>query len=202
MRLFAQFVSYLLHPMLMPTYLLLLVYSTDTYLQLATPANLHLVVTLLVFISSCLLPGFGIILLQRNGLIKSLQMETREERRIPFLITAIFYFLTFYLLRQVQLPSLVPLLLLGATFALVLTMLINLKWKISAHMVGIGGVIGAIIGLSMRLFVDYRLIIMILIIVAGLIGSSRMLLNAHSPAQIYFGFGVGISSQLLLFLLL
>jgi len=94
------------------------------------------------------------------------------------------------------------LLLLGATFALVLTMLINLKWKISAHMVGIGGVIGAIIGLSMRLFVDYRLIIMILIIVAGLIGSSRMLLNAHSPAQIYFGFGVGISSQLLLFLLL
>ena len=129
-------------------------------------------------------------------------METKEERRIPYLITALFFFLTFYLLRQVRLPSLIPLLLLGASLAMTITMLVNLRWKISAHMVGIGGVLGAIIGLSLRLFIDYRLLILGLILIAGIIGASRMILNAHNPGEIYAGFVVGISSQLLLFLLL
>ena len=134
-------------------------------------------------------------------MISSLSMETKEERRIPFLITSIFYFLTFYLLRQVHISSLVYLLFLGATLTLLVTMLINLKWKISAHMVGIGGVIGALTGISLRLYTDYRLLLIALLLVAGMVGTSRMLMKAHNPAQIYAGFLVGVLSQITLFLI-
>ena len=191
-----------MHPLLMPSYLLFIVFHTDSYIQLATPQKLQTVIHALVFVTTFLIPSFCAYLMLRFGLIKSLSMETKEERRAPFLITGILYFFTFYLLRQVHIPSLIYLLFLGATMALLITMLINLNWKISAHMVGIGGVIGALIGISMRLFIDYRLLLLSLLVLAGIIGTSRMLMKAHEPAQIYIGFGVGILSQLTLFLLI
>lgn len=186
----------------MPSYILFILFSTDSYLQLATPIKLQTIILALVFISSCLIPAFSMLLLQRGKIIGSLHMVSKEERRIPYLITALFFFLTFYLLRQVRIPSLIPLLLLGASLAMTMTMLVNLKWKISAHMVGIGGVLGAIIALSIRMYLDYRLLILGLILIAGLIGTSRMILNAHSPGEIYAGFVIGMGSQLFLFLLL
>lgn len=186
----------------MPLLLLFIVFNTDSYIQLSIPLKLQALIYLLVFISTFLMPVFAAILLVRNGIVKSVQMETKEERRLPFLITATFYFLTFYLLRQVRIPSLIYFLFLGASLTIMITMSINFRYKISAHMVGIGGVVGALIGISIRLFIDYRLLIMLLLFIAGLVGSSRIVLKAHSPAQIYSGFIVGVVSELGLFLLL
>lgn len=192
----ATFISYLFHPLLMPSYLLWIVFHTDTYLQLALPQKLQYIIYGLVVITTVLIPvSFSIILL-RGGYIKSLHLDTKEERRLPYLLTCIFYFATFYLLKQAQIPSLVTLLFLGATLALLASILINMKWKISAHMVGIGGVIGALAGLSLRLFLNYQVLLLALIILAGIIGTSRMLLKAHSPAQIYSGFCLGLLSQI------
>ncbi len=198
----AKFISYILHPLLMPSFLLAIVFNSDSYIQLATPLKLQSAIYGLVFIATFLLPLFCSLLLVKLGFIASLSMETKEERRFPFLICSILYFLTFYLLKQVHVASLIYLLLLGATLALLLTMLINLNWKISAHMVGIGGVIGAIIGISLRLYIDYRLLLICLVLLAGIVGTARLLMKAHNPAQIYMGFTVGVLSQLALFLLL
>lgn len=198
----AQFFSYLLHPLLMPLLLLIIVFNTDSYIQLATPFKLQMLIYSLVFVTTVAIPAFTSLLLVKNGLISGLQMETKEERRIPLLITCSLYFLTFYILKQVHISALVYVLFLGASLALVLTQFINLRWKISAHMIGIGGVIGALIGISMRLYIDYRFLILFLLLLAGIAGTSRLLLNAHAPSQIYVGFFVGLISQLALFLLL
>jgi hypothetical protein len=186
----------------MPLLLLFIVFHTDSYIQLSIPLKLQGLIYLLVFISTFLMPVFASFLLVKNGIVKSVQMETKEERRLPFLITATFYFLTFYLLRQVRISSLIYFLFLGASLTLMITLFINFRFKISAHMVGIGGVIGALIGMSIRLYIDYRMLIMLLLLVAGLIGSARIVLKAHDPAQIYAGFMVGVLSELSLFLLL
>jgi membrane-associated phospholipid phosphatase len=65
-------------------------------------------------------------------------------------------------------------------------------------MAGIGGLIGAIIALSLRLGLNSSLVLGILIGIAGLIGSSRLILGKHTPMQIYAGFLVGFSVNYLI----
>ena len=186
----------------MPGLLLFIVFNTDSYIQLATPVKQQNIIYALVVVTTLLIPVFVSFLLLRNGWISSFQMETAQERRFPYLITCTCYFFTFYFLKQQRISSLIYLLFLGATLALLLTILINLRWKISAHMVGIGGVIGALMGISVRLGLDYRMLLLTLIFISGITGTARMLMKAHSPAQIYSGFLVGVFSQLILFLII
>ena len=196
---FATIISYVLHPLLMPTLLLFIVFSSDTYITLSIPAAVQKTIYALVLVTTVLIPVSTSFYLYRKGVLKTMQMESIEERKIPYIITSLFYFFTYYLLRKVHVSSVLSVLFLGATVALVSTMIINLKWKISAHMVGIGGVIGALIGISLRLFIDFRILIIVFLLLAGVIGIARMLLKAHNPSQIYIGFLVGCASQLLLF---
>ena len=66
--------------------------------------------------------------------------------------------------------------------------LINLRWKISIHMTGIGGLFGLIYGLSYSMNMPMIYLLMIIAVIAGVLGMSRMLLKAHTPAQVYVGF--------------
>ena len=186
----------------MPGFLLIIVFNSDTYIQLATPVKQQNIIYALVFVTTLIIPVFVSFLLLKNGWINSLHLETARERRFPYLITGTCYFFTFYFLKQQHISALIYLLFLGATLALLITLLINMRWKISAHMVGIGGVIGALMGISLRLGLDYRMLLLTLIFLSGVIGTARMLMKAHTPAQIYSGFFVGVFSQLMLFLIL
>ena len=64
--------------------------------------------------------------------------------------------------------------------------------KISIHMLGIGGVIGAIIGISQRFQFDHSLLLIVLFLFAGLIGYSRLKTKSHNFQQIYIGFIIGL----------
>lgn len=89
--------------------------------------------------------------------------------------------------------------MLGATLLVVSVLLINLFWKISAHMVAIGGLCGMMIATSYRLQINLHPVLISLFIIAGLIAFSRLKLNAHDPSQVYFGFLLGAFVPLLLF---
>ena len=71
------------------------------------------------------------------------------------------------------------------------------KWKVSAHMIGIGGLIGLIISLSVLYSVSMMLYLILATMLSGLIGFARLSLNAHSPAQVYAGLGTGFMVMLL-----
>jgi hypothetical protein len=148
---------------------------------------------LLAFVSvtTIFFPLIIIYLMKRQGLIQSFQMETSRERRYPYLITAIFYFLTYNMFRQLQLPDMYTLYMMGATFLLIVVVIFNIWWKISTHMVGIGGVFGLVTGLALNLSLDLMFLIMIVMILAGIIGFARLKLNSHKPSEIYTGFLAG-----------
>jgi hypothetical protein len=71
------------------------------------------------------------------------------------------------------------------------TLLITLKWKISAHMVGLGGIVGLIVSIDIFLHSNVLLYLILFLFLSGIAGTSRLLLNCHSPAQIYSGFWLG-----------
>ena len=75
------------------------------------------------------------------------------------------------------------------------SLIINIRWKISAHMIGIGGLTGALLCISILLEVYITPYLVYALLIAGLIGSSRLILKAHTPLQIYVGFAVGVICQ-------
>lgn len=197
----AKIISYLFHPLLMPTLGIWLVLNSDLYFTQFIPTNFKLTLYGLIAAFTCFMPALNAFFLLRNGFIKSLQMETKEERRIPFITTAIFYFSTYYLLNHNSIPVVIKLMILGATMSIVLAYFINFFWKISAHMIGMGGIVGAMIGISIRLHFDQNFLILILILLSGILGFARLQLKSHQPMQIYAGFFLGAICELVLLLL-
>ncbi len=187
----AKILNYLFHPILMPTYGSILLLNIN-HLLFQLPYKAKLLIILIIFFLTFILPLITIYFMKVNGILKSLIMLQKEDRYLPYLVIIIFYYLTYKILFRI--PLLLPILnnfIIGATFIVVLAMLINFKWKISSHMLGIGGLTGTFIGLMFKLQLDIRFLIVILILLSGTIGFARLKSQAHTPAQVYTGFALG-----------
>ena len=191
----ARLLSYLLHPLLMPFYAALLVMNLNSYIAYSISPQVQRIIVSLVFITTCILPVLTALILLQKGMIRSLEMESLAERKIPFVTTAIFYCICFYLLNQLPVPRILSLMVLGATITIVIAWLFSFFWKISIHMIGIGGFAGILLGLSQVLNTGLSGILLLTIIVAGLLGTARISLGAHSPKQVYTGFLLGLTTE-------
>jgi hypothetical protein len=188
----AKTISVLFHPLLFPSYLTVIIFNLNNSISLLISSEVTLVIFTLIFATTFIFPAIFILILKRNGLIASFQMESREERFFPFLIAGTFNFTAFYMLRQIQIPEVYYLLFLGAAVLIVICLMINIFTKISAHLAGAGGLTGALIGISLRLNIDLVILIISAIFLSGLIGYARLKLQAHKPFQIYAGFIAGM----------
>ena len=127
-------------------------------------------------------------------------MSRRRDRLIPLIITTVMYIFTYYLLYKLQTPEHVKLFILAAAILVLITCLLSIKWKISAHMVGIGGLVGMIIALYSKMSGNLNFYLFISIFIAGLVGASRLKLNAHNSRQVYIGLVIGLIPTLLIML--
>ena len=150
---------------------------------------------LILVVFTIILPILTAFVFKLFGLIDSLFMKTAEERRWPFLLTLIWYYMGFQLLTKIYVPQSFLLLMIGAISAIGIALVITSRWKISIHMLGIGGVIGAIMGISQRFQFDHSLLLIVLILFAGLIGYARLKTNSHNYRQVYAGFILGLSIE-------
>ncbi len=198
----AKILSLVFFPLLIPTYTLLIIFNINVYFSMIIPQLAKLQILGMVFLITFIFPFFMMILFQRIGIIKSLYMKTKEERTLPYLMTIIFYYLAYYLLKQLQISPIFYYFILGATFLIIITLIINFFWKISIHMIGVGGMLGTLMGLSFLWMIDIPFLIILLVLCSGITGYARLKLNAHNPAQIYSGFLLGTSFMLFLFLVI
>ena len=196
MKIAAKIISTLFHPLIMPVIGLLIIFNTDSYINYTVPFELKRAVIILVGTSTFVIPLLISLMLLNRKLISSLEMETQKERIIPYAFTIIFYVFTLYMLKKAPISPIIFNFVIGATLSVILAFIINIKWKISAHMIGIGGLIGALICVSILLEIYITPYIIFAILIAGLIGSSRLVLKAHTQLQIYVGFIVGVICQI------
>jgi membrane-associated phospholipid phosphatase len=103
--------------------------------------------------------------------------------------------LAFYMLNELQAPFLFGRIMLGAATAMGFTYLINLKWKISLHMIGMGGLCGVFFAVSELLYENNITLLSGALLVSGLLGTARIRLGAHYPSQIYAGFFLGFVAE-------
>jgi hypothetical protein len=200
----SHFISLALHPLLMPTYGLWLIFQfIEAYYILLLPKITQYIIIGVVFMNTALLPSIFILTLYRTGRISNLQISNKEERWLPLLITAILYTTSYYVLKNLGLNPLLLLLLSGAIMAIIISFFINLWYKLSLHMVGIGGILGTLYALGKSNFSDISWLIISLILLSGIVGSARYHLKQHTLPQLILGFLVGtlISGGLALFVL-
>jgi len=197
---FPKIISYLFHPLLLPLLGLFLLFNLDEMNLWIPSYEQKYFLYAITFTATFLFPLLSALLLLRFKIISSLEMKTRQERKIPYLISAMFYSVESYFLIKAGMSGIIQMLMLGATLLVVSVLLINLFWKISAHMVGIGGLCGMMIAISFRLQINLHFILIAFFLIAGIVAFSRLKLNAHNPAQVYVGFLLGVSVQLILFL--
>jgi hypothetical protein len=188
---FAMAVSVIFQPIFVPLYSLFLLFHADTYITYAVPPEVKQFIFIVTLINTIVLPMALFYYFYRAKLIQSLHMHTAKERSLPFLSTLVFHLSTFYLFSKVPMPSLFSDLIIGAVLSVSTAFVINLKWKVSIHMLGMGGIAGTMIGLVLRYQVDAVPLVIALVILSGIVGYSRLKLNAHTPLQVYVGFVLG-----------
>jgi len=187
----AKIISCIFHPLLMPTYGFIIIFNMNSLL-FQFPNKGKSLLVFFILITTCVLPLMTIYFIKRQGLIKSWNMEDKEERIFPYIISAIFFYFAYRLIIKFQLPSMFYYFLLGSSLLVILSLIINFKWKISSHMVGLGGLTGTFTVLFYKFQLNISYLIAILIVISGLTGYARLKLNSHTHAQIYAGFGLGL----------
>ena len=191
-----QLISILLHPMFMPILALHLTLLVLPSLAFTLSQNLLLIYGILVF-STMVLPLISIFWLMQKGKVSSLEMRNHKERSLPLFKTVIWMSFGYYLLQNLLFYT--PILkaeLLGAILIILLAAIISKFWKISLHLLGVGGVVGVFIALQI-MHGDFLYLLILFILLSGLLGVARIKQKAHNYAQVYAGFLVGLSVELI-----
>lgn len=185
----ARVTSIIFHPLLIPTLGFVLLLNSNFYFALL-PWSVKKFMLLTVFLSTCILPALSILILSMSPKF-DLNMEKSTDRILPLLLSSVFYYLGYLVLARVQVYPIYNLFLIAAILVQISLIVVSLKWKISAHSAAIGGLIGGVSALSFRLQENPVLILSVLILVAGLVATSRLILLKHTNSQVYAGFTLG-----------
>lgn len=156
------------------------------------PWQYKLMVLGLVYIFTILLPSIFIHLYRRYQGWDLIELGTRERRMVPYVISILCYFGCYYLMTMLHIPSFMARILLAALLIQIVCAVINVWWKISTHSAAIGGVAGAIVAFSFLFSFNPNWWLCVVLVIAGMVGSSRIILRQHSLAQVLTGFLVGL----------
>lgn len=195
---FFHLLSVLFHPIFFPLYSVFVLFQLPIYNNYRFSATYFYFIYLIISLNLIVIPLLFSIYLKKKRVISSLKMELVEERRIPYLLSALLYVFTYFLLSQIDFPSLYLSIFAAATMVVSLLFLFTLAGvKVSAHLSAIGSFCGMIFVLIHLTAIDISLLLLVSILLAGLIGTARLALRAHRPLEVLLGFCLGLACQLL-----
>ena len=192
---FHRIISSLLHPILFPLmgsifYLLTIPrYISDKY---------KLLILSIIFLGTYLLPIILLWLLKRLKMIDSFHLSTIEERKFPMLLLTFLGILIGRMLFKIAIVNDLAIFIIAGSFALLLVYgFLWLRMKVSIHTLGVGGLIGFLIKLSMEYHQNLLLILAFLFVLFGIIANARIKLKAHTFSEVIVGLIIGVATQLL-----
>lgn len=156
------------------------------------PLAYKLPMLLTVYISTILMPSLLIHLYRRFQGWTSKELGRKERRIVPYLISILCYFGCFFLMEYRNTPRVISIILVAALVIQMVCALINVWWKISTHTAAIGGVAGGLVGYSIAFSFNPIWWLAFVILLAGMVGTARMILRQHTLAQVVAGFLVGV----------
>jgi len=189
----AQLVSDILSPILVPTYATALAMWV-TPLR-SVPEGTRWLVVAMVFIITGLIPLISIGVMLKIGLVSDRAVTHRTQRYIPMTVASVCYVGASLFIGSIGAPMWMRMFFFGAAVATFIGLIITFKWKISAHTTSMGGLAGMMFWFAVSGLADVNVMIMLSsgIILAGLMCTVRLLLRRHTLGQVMAGLLVGFA---------
>lgn len=186
----ARVVSMVFTPFYLPLAGLLALFLFS-YMSLM-PWLYKLTVLVMVYLFTILLPTLLIHVYRNYQGWTRLQLGTKERRMVPYIIAILCYFACYYVMSYFRIPQFMANILVAALVIQVMCAIVNVWWKISTHTAAIGGFEGALVAFSMLFAFNPLWWFCVILIVAGMVGTSRMILRQHTLSQVVAGFLAGM----------
>jgi hypothetical protein len=193
--LFAQFFSYIFHPLFISTYVIAFLLFVHPYAFNGFEHKVKVLRFLHVLIIDTLFPAFSVFLLWRLKFISSVHLRTVRERIIPYLIAMIFYWWTWNVAKNLDTPPVAVHFFLGAFLAICGAWMCNIYFKISMHAIAMGGAMMFFFLYSFQDNYASGLYLSLAVLVTGVVCTSRLICSDHTRFQVWSGLFIGILSQ-------
>ncbi|MCY7410470.1 MAG: hypothetical protein LH473_09365 [Chitinophagales bacterium] len=192
MKTLANIISVLFHPLALPTYAFVMIYFMNPLLFANYNEKQLSQIFLMVVINTFIFPAFSIFLVWKLGFVKSLAMDDAKERLDPFIVSGVFYIWAYVVFRKSGLPQILDVVILGATITLFAIFMINLFRKVSLHAGGMGSMIIITLAMCMITGANFNLLLFGIVLLAGIVGTCRIFLNAHDTYEVFTGYLIGM----------
>lgn len=199
MRYLANAVSIVFHPFFLPTYALLLLFAINPFLFSDDTGGLQARLIMIVMINTFIFPFIAILIMKQIGFVSSTELDSREERILPYIAACLFYFWCYMSIKSLPINFVASQLMLGATISVFATFFFNLFFKISAHSAAMGNLLALIILVYPLSVYNLNALIFVIIFLGAVVATARYFLNKHTLAQLASGYIVGFISQWIAF---
>ena len=174
----AKVISSLFMPLYAPIWVFVGLFLFS-YLQML-PWGYKLFILVLVYLFTIFIPTMGITTFRLFKKWTHLELSHREHRHLPYVVTLFSYGACLVIMTK-----------MAALISQIICVTINAWWKVSTHMVGMGGLVGALNAFSILFFYNPVWPFCALLLLSGALGTSRIILRQHSLAQVLVGFAIG-----------
>lgn len=192
----ARITSIVFTPFSIP-FLAFLVLFLFSYLRIM-PILYKGIVLGIVYCFTILTPTITIFLFRKiNGFARQ-ELSERKKRYVPILLTIISYVFCLLMMRKLNIPWYMTGIIFVSLVISIICILVNLKWKLSEHMAGMGGIIDGLVSFSALFSYNPVVWLCLFILIAGILGSARIVLGHHTLGEVLSGFVVGLVCSFLI----
>lgn len=191
----ARVISMIFTPFSIPfmAFLILFVFS---YLRIM-PLQYKLIVLGVVYCFTILMPTLTIFLFRKINGFTPEDLTERKRRYVPFILTITSYVFCLLMMHRLNIPWYMTGIICASLIVMIICVIVNLKWKLSEHMAGAGAIIGGLVAFSALFGYNPVGWLCIFILVAGVLGTARIILQHHTLGEVMGGFAVGLICTLL-----
>jgi len=192
------FISILLHPVFVPSLLFGWLFFMNPELFFGLTEKQRGLWFITVAYTTITFPLLTAVLLWKLKFIESIHMRELKERYGVLIASMLFYFWVYWVFhKQFQAHVLIQTLLLGVFLTCVLVFLASILYKISMHTAAWGSATVFAAILTFESLPAAPILLVCVILLAGIVGTARLQLKAHSPQEIYSGYMAGLVAQIL-----
>lgn len=190
-RKIAHGVSWLLHPFMLPVYVIVVVLTFTVFALY--PANLKFYLVWVVALYTILIPLLSLGVLRSLGVLTDWQVDERRERLWPLVIGIACYVLCAMTMAKIPSAIFLRKFMIAAACCEAMCLVVTFYWKISLHLTAMGAVVALFVVMNLAGVGNLMVPLLAAVLCSGLLASARLYLGCHNGTQIFAGFAGGFT---------
>lgn len=194
-RKLSNIVSWVLHPFLLPLYVLAMLLTLTVFAYY--PSGVKFYLSWVVVLYAVIIPVLMMGVLRSLGRISDYRIDNRRERYLPLLVGAVCYLLCALTIAKIPSVEFLRKFMVAAACCEVMCLVVSFYWKISLHLTGMGAVVALMVVMNVAGVGNMTVPLMVSVLCAGVLASARLCLGCHNGRQVLAGFCGGFAVTVL-----